>query len=167
MNFEQLLQESADAKTQKGMIALLKREDTKLYKKSGTFKARKGKPGEHIVTVIDGEEETKKTVKDGEIVIKGPKGELYVVSESKFRTRYDVNRDPTDEWQSYKALGLIRAFEYEGVTFHFTASWDEDMLCKEGDFLAAPVKDADDKEYPEVYRIERSVFDDTYKEVKE
>lgn len=167
MDLKQLLQESADAKTQKGMIALLKGEDVKLYKKSGTFKARKGKPGEHIVTVIDGEEETKKTVKAGEIVIKGPKGELYVVSESKFRTRYDVNRDPTDDWQSYKALGLIRAFEYKGVSFHFTASWDEDMLCKEGDFLASPVKDADDKEYPEVYRIERSVFDDTYKEVKE
>ena len=138
--------------------------ETKVYKKSGTFKARNGKAGEHIVTEIDGEKETEKTVKDGEIVIKGPKGEMYVVSSKKFNERYEVDKELTDEFQDYKAKGLIRAYEYDGTSFYFTASWDEDMLCHNGDYLAAPVQSPDDDHVEEVYRIERSVFDETYAE---
>lgn len=153
--------------SQEDMISIMREAQPELYKKSGTFDARLGKPGEHIVTTIDGEDETKKTVKDGEIVIKGPKGEMYVVSEAKFRQRYEVDKEPTEDYQPYKAIGLIRAYEYAGEDFKFIASWDEEMICKPGDYLASPVKDADDSEYPEVYRIERSVFDETYSEVPE
>lgn len=165
---EKPLKEDKMVKTQKEMIAqmdaLLKGDDVpKLYKKSGTFDARKGKTGEHIVTTIDGEDETQKTVKDGEVVIKGPKGEFYVVSEKKFKERYEVDKDLSDSFQKYKAKGLIRAYEYTGPTVKFIASWDEEMLCKEGDFLACPVADKDEDSAKEVYRIERSVFDETYK----
>ncbi len=146
------------------MNILIEKGDTKVYKKSGTFNARKGKAGEHVVTEIDGEKETEKTVKDGEVVIKGPKGEMYVVSTKKFNERYEVDKELTDTFQGYKAKGLIRAYEYEGESFKFIASWDEEMLCKAGDFLAAPVKSPEDDHVEEVYRIERSVFDETYKE---
>lgn len=135
---------------------------TKLYKKSGTFDARKAKVGEHIVTTIDGEDETKKTAKADEVVVKGPKGELYVVSTKKFNERYEVTKPLTDKFQKYKAKGLIRAYEYKGPTFKFMASWDEEMLCKEGDYLACPVLDADESKAKEVYRIEKSVFAETY-----
>ncbi len=37
------------------------------------------------------------------------------------------------------------------------------MLCKEGDFLACPVTDPEEAIAGEVYRIERGVFDETYK----
>ena len=147
------------------MNAKIEAGETKVYKKSGTFKARNGKAGEHIVTEIDGEKETEKTVKDGEIVIKGPKGEMYVVSSKKFNERYKVDKELTDEFQDYKAKGLIRAYEYDGTSFYFTASWDEDMLCHNGDYLAAPVQSPDDDHVEEVYRIERSVFDETYAEL--
>ena len=89
---------------------------------------------------------------------------MYVVSSKKFNERYEVDKELTDEFQDYKAKGLIRAYEYEGATFMFTASWDEEMLCKSGDFLAAPVQSPDDDHVEEVYRIERSVFDETYAE---
>lgn len=158
---------SSKPASQEDMIEIMKEAQPELYKKSGSFDARLGKAGEHIVTTIDGEDETKKTVKDGEIVIKGPKGEMYVVSEEKFRQRYEVDKEPTDEYQKYKAVGLIRAYEYAGDEFKFIASWDEEMICKPGDFLASPVKDAEDTAYPEVYRIERSVFDETYSEIEE
>lgn len=166
------LKEEAEArrvKSQDTMIGEMNKklaahdENVKLYKKSGTFKARNGKPGEHVVTEIDGEKETEKTVKDGEVVIKGPKGEMYVVSTKKFNDRYEVDKELTDEFQDYKAKGLIYAYEYKGPTFKFRASWDEDMLCKEGDFLACPVTDPEEAIAGEVYRIERGVFDDTYK----
>lgn len=158
---------SSKPASQKEMIAIMLDAEPELYKKSGTFRARLGKPGERIVTEIDGETETEKTVKDGEVVIKGPKGEMYVVSETKFRQRYEVDKEPTTDFQKYKAIGLIRAYEYVGPEFKFVASWDEEMICKPSDYLASPVKDAEDTEYPEVYRIERSVFDETYKEVEE
>jgi len=137
---------------------------TKLYQKSGTFDARKGKAGEKITTVIDGEEETQNTVKDGEIVVKGPKGEFYIISEKKFRDRYEVTSEPADKFQKYKAIGMIRAYEYTGPSFKFMASWGEEMLCNSTDFLACPVKNASDRKVVEVYRIERSVFDETYTE---
>ena len=163
------LTEAAIVKSQRFMIAQFKTVDTstaaKVFKKFDTFKARKGKVGEHVVTVIDGEEETKKTVVAGEVVIEGPKGECYVVSEKKFKERYEVDKDLTDSFQNYKTKGLIKAYEYKGPNFKFRASWDEEMLCKEGDYLATPVKSAADNAVPEVYRIERSVFDITYKEL--
>lgn len=158
--------ESSKISSQKDMISIMKDADVTLYKKSGTFKARKGKVGETIVTTIDGEDETKKTVTANEIVVEGPKGEMYVISEKKFRERYEVDIEPTSSYQKYKATGMIKAYEYKGSTINFIASWDEEMLCKEGDYLAYPVKDADDSEISEVYRIERSVFDETYKSVE-
>lgn len=158
---------SSKPASQEDMIEIMHDAQPELYQKSGTFKARLGKPGERIATEIDGEKETQKTVKDGEIVIKGPKDEMYVVSEKTFRQRYEVDKDPTEEYQNYKAIGLIRAYEYVGDDFKFIASWDEEMICKPGDYLASPVKDAEDTEYPEVYRIERTVFDETYKEIEE
>ena len=162
----QQLHEAAKVKTQADMIAQLKGETTVVYKKSGTFDARKGKVGERVTTVIDGEEETQKTVGEDDVVVKGPKGEMYVISSKKFNERYEVDKELDTKFQSYKAKGLIRAFEYSGKSFKFVASWDEEMLCKEGDFLATPISDADDTKVPEVYRIERSVFDETYAELK-
>lgn len=158
--------EGNKVKSQSEMIADFAEQDTILYKKFGTFKARNGKEGEKITTVIDGEEETNKTVKDGEVVIEGPKGEHYVVSLKKFKERYEVDKDLTDDFQSFKTKGMIRGFEWTGESFKFMASWDEEMLCKKTDILATPVKDKDDESITEVYRIERSVFDETYKEVK-
>jgi len=162
----QQIHESTKVKTQADMIAQLKGETTVVYKKSGTFDARKGKVGERITTVIDGEEETQNTVGEDDVVVKGPKGEMYVISSKKFNRRYEVDKELGNEFQSYKTKGLIRAFEYTGSPFKFVAGWHEVMICKEGDFLATPISDADDTKVPEVYRIERSVFDETYAELK-
>lgn len=153
--------------SQKEMIAIMKEAEPELYKKTGKYDIRLGKPGEKIDTYIDGEKETTKTVHDGELVVKGPKGELYVLTDAKFRKKYIVDKEPTEEYQQYESKGLVRAYEYRGEDFTFMADWGEEMICKTGDYLASPVSDADDRDYPEVYRIERSVFDITYSEVKE
>ena len=148
--------------TQEKMKTLFVKEENnhKSFKKSGTFKARTAKVGEKITTTIDGEDETQKTASKDEVVIKGPKGELYIVSEKKFNDRYEVDKPLTSKFQSYKANGVITAYEYSGESFKFIASWDEEMICKSGDYLASPSKELPP---PEVYRIERSVFDETYK----
>jgi hypothetical protein len=126
------------------------------------MQARKGKPGEYVETIIDGELETTRTVGENEVVIRGPAGEDYVVSITKFHMRYDVDKELTDNFQGYEATGIIRAFEYVGQPFTFIASWGEEMICKPGDFLATPAASTEDMNVHEIYRIERGVFDTTY-----
>jgi hypothetical protein len=47
---------------------------------------------------------------------------MYVVSSKKFNERYEVDKELTDEFQDYKAKGLIRAYEYDGTSFYFTST---------------------------------------------
>lgn len=138
-----------------------------MFEKSGSFNARKGIVGEKITTTIDGEDETEVTVTADKVVIRGPRGEMYVVSTDKFKSRYEYDKELSDKFQSYKSKGLIRAFEYEGQSIYFIASWGEKMLCKDGDMLAVPITDINDfDDVPEMYRIEKSVFNKTYKELR-
>lgn len=138
-----------------------------IYAKSGTFNARKGIVGEKVTTTIDGEDETEVVVGMNKVVIRGPKGEMYVVTTDKFKTRYECDKELTDKFQPYKSKGLIRAFEYSGPNIRFEASWGEKMLCKDGDMLAVPITDVDDfDDVPEMYRIEKDVFKQTYKAMK-
>lgn len=139
-----------------------------LYKKSGTFDARKGVLGELIVTEINGVVETTNTVKsEDEVVIRGPAGELYIVPDKKFRERYTTGgKKLTKSFKPFKAKGMIRAMESPYEPFEFVASWGEKMICNPGDYIACPVKSKNDFILTEVYRIERSVFDKTYAQEK-
>lgn len=172
MKLTDIIRESKESiKSQKDMIAEMKTkrdaDAVTLFKKIGKYKARLGKPGEHIVTTIDDEVETEKTVADGEVVVRGPKGEEYVLTPCKFEKKYVQDKELTDDFQEFESKGMIRALEYEGDTFKFIADWGEKMLCKEGDYLAYPVYSKDDTEIREVYRIEREVFKITYKKVED
>lgn len=141
-------------------------DDTTLYQKSGSYGARRGVVGEHVVTEINGVVETTNTVGPDEVVLRGPAGELYVVSEAKFRDRYEAEGlDIPENFLPFKAKGMIRAVEYIGDSFEFMASWGEKMICDSGDYLACPVKSKADFIVTEVYRIERSVFAQTYARV--
>lgn len=168
MKLIETLEEPAQpAKTQEEMIALFKTQKTDLYKKIGTAFARKAKVGEHISTEIDGEVETTNTAKENDVIMKGPKGELYIVSTAKFKSRYEDTDKLSDEFTEFVATGLIRAYQYKANHFSikFIASWGEEMICKEGDYLATTVKNETDENVEEVYRIESSVFSITYKKI--
>lgn len=138
-----------------------------LFKKSGVFFARWADDNEYVVTEINGEVETTKFAVAGEVVVRGPAGELYVVPQVKFYQRYDTeDHDLSDEFQPFKAKGMVRAVEHKGAPFEFVASWGEKMICNTGDYLANPVLNEHDFNVTEVYRIERSVFDQTYTRFK-
>lgn len=167
MKISQLVEKQSDVLSQKQMIKLFEanKDNTSGYEKIGNYNARLGKVGEKIITTIDGEDETVNTVKDGDVVVQGPKDELYVLSSKKFNERYHVNTPLTHSFQKYKAKGLIRAYEHKDKSFKFLASWNEEMLCNEGDFLAAPFDNKHWTTPEEVYRIEHDVFHLTYKKL--
>jgi len=134
--------------------------DTSIHRKNATVQARKAIEGEEIVTVIDGEEETRNTAKAGDVVVKGVKEEEYILEGENFSSRYE-GPDLTDEYQEgFKAVGKVQAYTYPGKPFKFTAAWGESMICNTGDVLCAPYKS--DLSIDEVYRIEKEAFGESY-----
>jgi len=127
------------------------------YTKKGEVEARKAVAGEKIVTILDGEVETSNTAKANDVVIKGPKGEEYIVDSEKFAKRYEGG-NLSDDFSKFKAKGETFGFEYSGQPIEFMAAWGEKMILKTGDFLCSP-----DKDKPgDLYRIEREAFGMTY-----
>lgn len=131
------------------------------YQKVGMFDCRAATDGDTIVTVINGEKETSNKAKAGDVAVKGPEGEEYIISQSKFEARYHSDgKELTNKFQKFQTKGFVLAYMYEGKSFKFVASWGEEMLVNDGDYLAStsltfPVD--------EVYRIEKKVFGKTYK----
>jgi hypothetical protein len=109
---------------------------------------------ERIVTDLD---KTSKEGMPGDILISGPKSEVYVIDKDNFSNKYDgeIGGD-------IRPKGDIRyAALYRGPEeISFKASWGEDMVLKPGDQL---MRDGDRG----FYRIDSAVFSETYEEVKD
>lgn len=131
----------------------------KKYAKYGVVLARLAKKGETVRTVINGVQETTNTAREGDVVVKNPTGELYIVSVQKFTQRYKPIKALTDKFSKAKALGVCYAFQYRGESFKFEAPWGESMLIEDGDFLAQSEKG----NYDDIYRIEKEAFKRTYR----
>lgn len=92
-------------------------------------------------------------------------GEMYVLKADKFEQRYQWLRAAEEGFEEYRPTGRVTAVELtperqEAMklpsTFHFEAPWGEDMVAKEGDYIAMP------PDGREVYRIARKEFFETY-----
>lgn len=109
---------------------------------------------ERIMTDLD---KTSKEGMPGDMLISGPKGEVYVVDSSQFSNKYDgeIGGD-------IRPKGDIRyAALYGGPEeINFKASWGEYMVLKPGDQL---MRDGDKG----FYRIDGAVFSETYEEVED
>ena len=132
------------------------------YRKKQTVAMRPALPDEVVETVIDGERETVNTAKTGDYVVRGAKGEHYIISPETQAERYDapIGSPQPDGYRHYAAKGTIHAFCYEGEPFTFVASWGEDMIVNPGDYIGTPALGSG-----EFYRIEKTAFAETYIEV--
>lgn len=149
----------------------------KLYKKFATVSARPAIVGETIVTQTESDGETVETTNvadEGDMVVCNPGGEEYIVRGDKFPLRYDLLQSDavtiTGKWSQYRAKGQVVGIKVDDEVwkllklpqdseeFYFEAIWGELMLCKVGDMLVTPSADV-----PEVYRIEKGAFLETYK----
>lgn len=133
----------------------------------GTVPLNENDGFETVLTIVSGKLETMKQAKAGDIVIRniilGGSAETYIMSKEKFENRYSVVDNTSlfiDGYLWYKATakGQVFASMYKGDTFKFTASWGEEMICNDGDYIARPV----DGDINDVYRIEKDAFDKTY-----
>lgn len=120
--------------------------------------------GETIVTTTADGIETTKTAVAGDVVVKNTTGagEEYIINRQKFEKRY-VKLSPTNTqgaWVMYMPVGQVNALEVttDNNPNDFFAPWGEIMSCKVGDFLAMPIGTS-----PEIYRIARKEFFETYK----
>lgn len=127
------------------------------YRKQGTVEARLAYEGETIVTVIDGEIETINHAHEGDIVICAVKNEEYIISRDKFDARYR-GAEPTSLYQSYEPCGTTYAVPWYRGPAVFKASWGEDMIINNGDYLCSPTLRPDG----DLYRIEADAFLKSY-----
>ena len=97
------------------------------YRKKANVDIRPAVAGEVIETRIDGERETVNTAKAGDYVVRGVKGEQYVISPETLARRYGPPLSTPDAqgFRQYDAQGVVHAFRYEGPPATFTAPWGE------------------------------------------
>ena len=133
------------------------------YEKKGHVDIRPAVAGEKIETVIDGVRETVNTAAPGDHVVRGVKGELYIVKPDVLAKRYGEPLTSPDRegFRRYPAKGGFYGFRYEGESFKFVAPWKEEMIANPGDYIGTNAMSS--KEY---YRIEQSAFAATYAEAK-
>jgi hypothetical protein len=171
-------------------FAPILRSKGKLFRKSASSYIRPAVIDETIVTVVDGKEETQKTVLDNtNMVVCGKAGEYYVLTREEFLDSYDENSweqipESTDahlqvlrgkgflEYQS-KRFVWAKPVEKEDMDFfrdgadsssdfaHYIAPWGAKDIIKEGDYLA--MRHEENAGINDgVYRIDKGVFGETY-----
>lgn len=135
------------------------------YKKTAVVDARVAKPGEVIITIIDGIEETHNTATSDQVVVMNlltNSREMQLLDRSNFDKRY-INTDQiSDKWKTFEPKGEVDAFVWIGKSATFDAPWGEEMIIMNGDMLCRIPGTEDD-----IYRIERGSFDATYQLVQE
>ncbi len=124
-----------------------------------TFYIHTGEPIE-IVTILDGEVETKNTCKNGDYVLTGLKGEKYVVVAKKIPNLYNLLEGLLITRQLPRKVVKITKLLLSKLKLQqpieFTATWGEGMKLYVGDYL---VKEDEGK----YYKIDGDVFKKTYK----
>lgn len=129
-------------------------------KKIVTIKAIQSNGGEVIDTYVKGVLETSNVTEPGDWIITNPKGERYINKPNEFKKRYFHVKDDI-----YKSLGVeVYTLELTEDNLpeggQFMAPWNSPMICEVGDYLLMPVETS--KSNPEIYRIEREMFNETY-----
>ena len=154
------------ASFKKKIIPLLKEKGI-LFEKMKRIFAKKAKGGERIDTITQDGLETTNIAKKGDFIIKNQTEakEMYIITKEEFHPRYQLFQEKSDEFDEYTAVGKILAIEVNknllqelayDKEFYFMASWGEQMVVKEKDFLACPL------DLKSVYRIARKEFFETY-----
>jgi len=118
------------------------------------------KSKEKVITYTSDGKETENNGNIDDIIISGPSREKYILKKEKFFKLYNgkignvVIPEQSPRYVTKITKELMNKFNL-GKTVKFVASWGEEMVLKEGDYL---VKDGD-KDY---YRIAKLEFKKTY-----
>jgi hypothetical protein len=105
---------------------------------------------EKIVTIIDGVVETINTANAGDYIVKGERGEEYVLKADKFEKLYEKVSENIYQTKREEVIAIELTEDIK-----FIAPWGTPMEGKKGDFIIYR-NDFD------AYRIEREIFFETY-----
>jgi hypothetical protein len=179
----------ATVPTQKEALAMLTPAlfaNGSLYKKFGQVFLKKAVAGERVVTIINGQVETNNTVPDEGVFwisrADTTAKERLILPDAKRQKLYKNKTQgggsvPDEEGFTgpYMPLGRVLAVQATSGLLEkhfpdgkFIAPWNSEMVVEKGDFLVAPVPPEDTgmpmpENVTEVYRIEKSMFVQTYK----
>lgn len=139
-----------------------------IYQKFKPIHARLAKGSEQITTIVDNKEETQNTAQAGDFIVKNLTGseEIYIVPKEKFPKLYQFSKNIDDTWDEYIPKGKVKALEVspellavlaQTSPFSILAPWGEEQRVEANDYLVTPVDRNN-----EIYRIERSSFEETY-----
>ncbi len=160
--------------TQQELLEKIDFSKAQIYEKYKEVYARKAVPGEIIKTYTKDGLETQNMAKEGDVVVKNSTEaeEMYILSEAKFNSRYELKSDVDNEWKLYRPLGKIKGIKVGNKVlkqlgiekgtkeFYIMANWGEKMVVRKNDYLVSPLDNS------EVYRIARKEFFETYRKLK-
>lgn len=132
----------------------------KIYHKIGEVTASSPKYALEIVTLIEGQPETKNTHVPGKTIVvtnHTESKESYVLPLKKFYERYSFTRVENNEF-IFSAKGAVLALRYEGPSITFEPPWGGTMMLNYGDMLCQNPDDEND-----IYRIAAKEFYETYR----
>lgn len=118
------------------------------------------KYGELVITRLDtGKLETPNIAVSGDVIVRNPGGEEYVLKQEKFVARYE----PTNTEGVYRAKGFSRIIKNPfGKPIQMMASWGQ-MQTGDADCMIADVCDAQGNNMEgEPYIIQSKAFEDTF-----
>ena len=87
--------------TQQELLEKIDFSKAQIYEKYKEVYARKAVPGEIIKTYTKDGLETQNMAKEGDVVVKNSTEaeEMYILSETKFNSRYELKSDVDNEWK--------------------------------------------------------------------
>ena len=110
--------------------------DAAVFIKDVTVTARLATAGEEIVTQMkDGHVETTNTANDGDVIIRNPSGEEYIIGGAKFAQRYAGAERLSATYGDFKAAGQPTPCVRLTEDVEFTAPWGTPMQIKKGGVL--------------------------------
>ena len=118
---------------------------------------------QRVITYTSDGKETENDGNIGDFVMIGPSKEKYVLKQEKFPKLYQgkvgevIIPEQNPRYVAKITKELLDKFNL-GTTIKFIASWGEEMILKEGDYLVK----VGDKDY---YRIAKLEYEKTYNEI--
>lgn len=139
-------------------------------RKTATVLVRPANADERVATITSDGLETMNTAAQGDFIIKNrtKAAEEYVLTQKLLEERYQPTGQQEDGWDEMRPTSETQVLELTAerlleaglsAPFYFMARWNEAMIAKENDYLAATA------DFSEMYRIAREAFEETYQTI--
>ena len=139
-------------------------------RKTATVLVRPANADERVATITSDGLETMNTAAEGDFIVKNrtQASEEYVLTKTLIEQRYQPTGQQENGWDEMRPTSETQVLELTAerlqeaglsAPFYFMARWNEPMIAKENDYLAATA------DFSEMYRIAKDAFEETYQKI--